>query len=111
MAKSDTYQSDIDTAHDSDLRDRISGIQDSASGQIDNSPLIAVGAGLALGAVLAAVLPATNKERELLGPIGNRISEAGTEAIDRGRDMAKQKFDEVAGDTVREVLGSSSSKA
>ena len=35
----------------------------------------------------------------------------GTTAIDRGRGMAKQKFDEMAGDKVREFLGSSSSNS
>ena len=105
MAKNDTY----DNATDTGTGSRFSGLGSSASGQIDNSPLIALGAGLALGAVLGAVLPASDRERELLGPYGKKLNDAGTGAIDRGRGMAKQKFDEMAGDKLREFLGTGSS--
>nr|WP_314445412.1 hypothetical protein [uncultured Sphingomonas sp.] len=109
MAKNDTFDSDLDTGTTSGSR--LSGLGSSASGQIDNSPLIALGAGLAIGAVLGAVLPANEKERELLGPYGRKLNDAGTGAIDRGRGIAKQKFDEMAGDKVREFLGSSSNSS
>jgi hypothetical protein len=103
MAKNDTYDSTADTGS------RFSDLGSSASSQIDSAPLIALGAGLALGAVLGAVLPASDRERELLGPYGKKLNDAGTGAIDRGRGMAKQKFDEMAGDKLREFLGNSSS--
>ncbi|GAA4007582.1 hypothetical protein [Sphingomonas humi] len=106
MAKNDTYQNDLDTG--TAAGGRLSGLGTTASSQIDSSPLIALGAGLALGAVLGAVLPGSDKERELLGPYGRKLSEAGTGALDRGRGMAKQKFDEMAGDKLREFLGASS---
>ncbi|GAA4039710.1 hypothetical protein GCM10022281_20720 [Sphingomonas rosea] len=110
MAKTDAYaNSNLDTAGQSGLSDRFADLGETASNQIDNSPLIALGAGLALGAVLGAVLPASAKERELLKPLGAKITEAGTGAIDRGRGMAKQKFDEMAGDKLRDFLGASSS--
>ena len=106
MAKNDTYDNDFDgdtsASHFSD-------IGSNAVSQIDSSPLIALGAGIALGAVLGAVLPTSEKERELLGPLGSKINEAGTGAIDRGRGMAKAKFDEMAGDKVRDFLGASAS--
>ncbi|WP_300974333.1 hypothetical protein [Sphingomonas sp. LHG3406-1] len=113
MAKNDAYQNDFDTQDNagSGIGQRFSGLGDSATSTIDNSPLIALGAGLALGAVLGAVLPASQKEKELLGPLGKKLNDAGTGAIDRGRGMAKQKFDEMAGDKVREFLGSSSSSS
>jgi hypothetical protein len=112
MAKNNTYDSTLDaTDSSSSSSSRISGLGSSASGQIDSSPLIALGAGIALGAVLGAVLPASDKERELLGPYGRKLNDASTGAIDRGRGMAKQKFDEMAGDKVREFLGGSSSSS
>ena len=89
----------------SSARARASGATQKASQQINASPLIAVGAGAALGAVLGAVLPATRKEKELLAPLGTKITTAGTGAVERARDMSKQKFDEMAGDKVREFLG------
>lgn len=116
MAKNDRFDDDYGTSSTSSsgssgLKQRVSGLGDTASTQIDNSPLIAVGAGLALGAVLGAVLPASRKERELLEPIGRKLNEKGTDAIDRSRTMAKQKFDEMAGDKVREFLGGSSTSS
>lgn len=108
MAKNDAYQNDFDTTDQGGLSERFAGLGETASTQIDNSPLIALGAGLALGAVLGAVLPASSKERELLGPLGSKLNQAGTGAIDRGRGMAKQKFDEMAGDKLRDFLGASS---
>jgi len=119
MAKNKNYDSDFATGTDSDfdtgssssVRDRFSGLGSSASSRIDDSPLIALGAGLALGAVLGAALPVSRKERELLEPLGKKLNDAGTDAIDRGRGMAKQKFDEMAGDKVREFLGGSSSSS
>ena len=93
------------------LRDRFSGAGQTASQQIDNAPIIALGAGLALGAVLGAVLPASRKERELLGPVGSKVTDKGYEAVDRAREMGKQKFDEMAGDKVREFFGVSGSSA
>ena len=89
----------------SSARARASGATQKASQQINSSPLIAVGAGAALGAVLGAVLPASRKEKELLAPLGSKLTTAGTGAVERARDMSKQKFDEMAGDKVREFLG------
>lgn len=109
MPKNDTFDSDFDS--DTNGSGRFADFGATASSQIDNAPLIALGAGLAFGAVLAAVIPASDKERELLGPYGRKLNEAGTGAIDRGRGLAKQKFDEMAGDKLREFLGSSSSSS
>ena len=120
MAKNNTFDSDFDdvttrtTDYESStggVKQRFSGLGDRASTQIDSSPLVALGAGLALGAVLGASLPVSRKERELLEPYGKKLSEAGTNAIDRSREVAKQKFDEMAGDKLREFLGSSGSSS
>ncbi len=116
MAKTDSYDNQFDANADYEneasrsaaIKERFSGLGDQASTGIDTSPLIALGAGLALGAVLAAVLPASEKERELLKPLGAKINQAGTGAFDRARDMGKTKFDEMAGDKLREFLGASS---
>ena len=91
--------------------DRFSNVGETTSQQIDNSPLIAVGAGLALGAVLGAVVPASRKERELLGSVGSKVTDAGYEAAGRAREMGRQKFDELAGDSVREFFGASGSSS
>jgi len=109
MAKRNESDFDTTTTSYDDGEGRLDNLSRTASDQIDNSPLIALGAGVALGAVLGAVLPASRKERELLQPIGAKLNNAGGGAIERGREMAKQRFDEMAGDKVREFFGSSSS--
>lgn len=120
MAKNNSFDRDYDevTTDTGDnegsstaVKQRLSGLGSKTSTQIDNSPLVALGAGLALGAALGASLPVSRKERELLEPYGKKLSEASTNAIDRSREMAKQKFDEMAGDKVREFLGSASSSS
>jgi len=97
--------SSSDSGRFADIGSTASDLGSKASSQIDSSPLIALGAGAALGAVLGAVLPTSNKERELLQPLGNKLNQASSGAIERGRDMAKQRFDEMAGDKVREFFG------
>lgn len=91
-------------------RNKVSDLGSTASQRIDSSPLMALGAGAALGAVLGAVLPRTDKERELLAPIGAKLADAGTSAVDRARETGKQKFDEMAGDSVRQFFGGGSSE-
>jgi len=103
---------DLDNTTDYDNGEgRFANLGSSASGQISSSPLIALGAGAALGAVLGAVLPTSSKERQLLQPLGSKLNQASSGAIERGRDMAKQRFDEMAGDKVREFFGAGGSSS
>ena len=116
MAKNNRFSSsstgtttgrDFDNADtgQSGAREKVSNLGSTANQRIDSSPLIALGAGAALGAVLGAVLPRTDKERELLAPVGLKLADASTSAIDRARETGKQKFDEMAGDSVRQFFG------
>ncbi|MCW3796955.1 hypothetical protein OMW55_03935 [Sphingomonas sp. BN140010] len=110
-SKTDYKATDYSSSSSSSSSGRFANLGSSASGQIDNSPLIALGAGAALGAVLGAVLPTSSKERELLQPLGSKLNTASSGAIERGREMAKQRFDEMAGDKVREFFGASGSSS
>ncbi|WP_205480510.1 hypothetical protein [Sphingomonas arenae] len=121
MAKSNRFSSSTTTSLDNDFetggstssgaREKVSNLGSTASQRIDSSPLIALGAGAALGAVLGAVLPRSEKEKQLLAPLGTKLADAGTSAIDRARETGKQKFDEMAGDSVRQFFGASSSSS
>lgn len=62
---------------------------------IDEAPLIALGAGLAAGALIAALLPTTRKERELLSPVGDRITGAARGAADAARKAGSDKLKEL----------------
>lgn len=76
-----------------------------ASAQIESMPILALAGGLALGAIIASVLPQTERELELLEPVGSKITGAGRDTINKVRDDAKSKFDELAGEKVREYFG------
>ena len=91
------------------LRDRASarfeGVRGSTAEQIDASPLVALAGGIALGALIAAVLPQTERESALLEPVGAKVTDAGKQAVDKVREAGKAKVDELAGDRVREFFG------
>jgi hypothetical protein len=89
---------------------------------IDSNPVGALVGGLAIGALLAAVLPRSRREQELLGDYGRRVTdtareaaraarEAGTGKLDElglNKDAAKQKLNELAsnaGEAVRTSAG------
>lgn len=62
---------------------------------IEDAPLIAVGAGIAAGAILAALIPTTRKERQVLAPVGDRISGAARDAADAARRAGSDKLKEL----------------
>ena len=82
-----------------------------ATDKIGNSPLIALAGGIALGALIAAVLPQTDGETNLLQPVGSKMTDAGRAQLDKVRDASKAKVDELAGDKLREFFGFSGSSA
>jgi hypothetical protein len=66
-----------------------------ASGSLEEAPLLALAGGLAVGAVLAALLPASRKERELLGPVAGRIKEKAGGAVSAAKDAGQARLDEL----------------
>ena len=62
---------------------------------IDANPMAAVVGGLAIGAAVAALLPRTRRETEVLGPIGERLTESAREAANAARDAGRSKLDEI----------------
>ena len=63
--------------------------------QIDTSPLLALGGGLAIGALLAAILPKTRAEDRLLGDVGGRITGGARNAFDAAREAGREKLTEL----------------
>ncbi|MBA3676258.1 MAG: hypothetical protein H0W74_02490 [Sphingosinicella sp.] len=62
---------------------------------INSNPVAALIGGLALGGLIAAILPKTNREEELLGDYGRRINEKAREAARAARDAGTSKLDEL----------------
>lgn len=70
-----------DTARSTALR-----AVDTAGATFDNRPLAAIGGALALGAVVAAMLPPTKQEEAIVGPLGERVRESLGEALQAARE-------------------------
>ena len=95
-------------------RDRAVEAYDSARAaardQLGEAPLIALGGGLALGALIAALLPTSSRERELLGPVTDRIKDTASSAAQAAREAGTARLGELGltrdrgGDLVREVM-------
>lgn len=92
-----------------DLRERgraaLTELGDQASTRIESMPLFALAGGLALGAIIASVLPQSEREADLLEPAGSKLTSAGRASIDKVREAGKAKVDELAGDRLREFFG------
>jgi hypothetical protein len=65
---------------------------DTASQTIESSPLGIVAAGLALGALGGALLPRSDKEKELLAPIGKQLGERVRAATQAARSAGQEEF-------------------
>jgi hypothetical protein len=66
-----------------------------ATDAIEDSPLVALGAGIAAGALIAALLPTSRRERELLSPYGTRVTGAARDAADAARKVGSEKLQEL----------------
>lgn len=80
---------------------------------IDSNPAAALIGGFALGALLAAVLPRTQREEELFGDYGRRLNDKAKEAAQAARDAGTGKLDEMGfnKDSAREKLNELASSA
>ena len=62
---------------------------------IETFPVVALVGGLAIGAVLGALLPRTRQEEDLLGSIGGALNERARNAAAAARDAGQAKLDEL----------------
>lgn len=62
---------------------------------IDGSPLLALGGGMALGALIAALLPKTETEGKLMGPLGGRISDGARAAASAAKEAGREKLSDL----------------
>lgn len=81
-------------AYDS-ARTRAAEAKDKAVASFGDNPLVALGGGLALGALIAALLPRTRTEDKLLGDVGGRITGAAKSAADAAKEAGREKLTEL----------------
>ena len=71
--------------------------------QIGVYPLGAVVGGLAVGALLAFLVPRTRRETEWLGATGRKLNAAAREVAQKGVDAGRERIDALAGKAVTKV--------
>lgn len=76
-------------------RERAAAATTRASDGIDEAPLVALAGGLAVGVLLAALLPRTEQEARLLGPIGERITGGARDAVEAAKEAGREKLNEL----------------
>lgn len=67
-------------------RDNVSGAGRKAADGLSEAPLLALAGGIAAGAIIAALLPQTEKEAELVGPTAKRLKSTVKNAADAARE-------------------------
>jgi hypothetical protein len=68
------------------------------------APLVALAGGLAVGAVIGALLPRTNRERELLSGVGERVADGARGAVETAREATVAKVAELGKAAVNETV-------
>lgn len=81
-------------AYDS-ARDKASSARENAATGLDTAPLAVLAGGIALGAVLGALLPRTDREARLLAPVAEKAGHAAKAAFVAARAAGQDKLDEL----------------
>ena len=84
-------------------RERASSVTRQATEQMNVYQDAAVIGGFALGALLATLLPRTEREEKLLGKTGRRLTGAAREAAQKGIDAGKSQIEEIRARAAQKV--------
>jgi len=76
-------------------RGRVGDAGRRAGDALDEAPLVAIAAGLAAGAAIAALLPRSRTEDRLLKPVTDRARETAQSAIQAAKDAGRERLDEL----------------
>jgi hypothetical protein len=92
------------------LRTQANSAFQAASGTIREQPLVIAALGLAAGAAVAALFPATDMERRTLGPAGQALAQAAGKVGENLREAAEQAGEKLKEGAARRGLDSESLK-
>jgi len=76
-------------------REGVAGAGKRATDGIDQAPLVALAAGLAAGALLAALLPRTQSETRLLRPTADKLTGTARAAAEAAREAGASRLAEL----------------
>ncbi len=101
----DAYQSARTRTRDAyaGTRDKVSGYGRKAADQVSANPVGAVAGGFAVGALIAAVLPRTEKEQRYLGTAGRKLTDAARGAANNAIEQSRDKIDQATGSVVNKL--------
>lgn len=84
-------------------RDKVSGYSRKAADQVTANPVGALVGGFAVGAVVAAVLPRTEREQQYLGTAGRKLTDAARNAASTAVEQSRDKIDQATGSVVNKL--------
>ncbi len=73
-------------------KDKASDAVKLTADKVEGHPLIALAGGLTVGAIIAALLPKTARENEVMGGMGTKIRDTATTAANAARDAGKDQL-------------------
>jgi len=82
------------TAYDS-ARDGAAAAGRKASDQLAEVPLAVIVGGIAAGAILAALLPASRRERDLLTPVTDSLKDKASAAVNAAKEAGNARLGEL----------------
>ncbi len=86
-------------------RERASGVTRQTAQRVDSNPLAAIAGGIALGAVLGALLPRTERETQALGGVGHKVTDAARDAANTAVETGRQQVNELTTNAMAKVGG------
>jgi ElaB/YqjD/DUF883 family membrane-anchored ribosome-binding protein len=97
------------TAYDS-ARESAASASRKASDQLAEAPLAVIAGGIAAGALLAALLPTSNREKKLLSPVTDGLKDKASAAVDAAKQAGQARLGELGltrdagGEAVRKIV-------
>ena len=91
-------------------RGRVGDAGRRAGDALDEAPFVAIAAGLAAGAAIAALLPRSRTEDRLLKPVTDRARETAQSAFQAAKDAGRDRLDELGltkergSETIKSIL-------
>ena len=82
------------TAYDQ-ARDTAAAAGKKASDQLGEAPLAVIAGGIAAGAILAALLPTSRREKDLLAPVTDNIRDKASAAVEAAKTAGQARLDEL----------------
>jgi len=89
----------------STARDRASSVSTRSRSTVESNPAAAVAAGLAAGALVAALIPRSEREARALGPLGSKLTDKAREGVQSAKDAGRGKLDEIGLATLKDKIG------